>query len=355
MTTHSEGQETAIRTVAVAPPGGCLICGDGQVVTNPSGLFVFPGQPTSLCDDLQTAGLLGQIPPDQCPLLPPLLGACACAPVSLENVPTPVPSSSKPTTPPSQVNSPITIRPATVPVSATIVPTIVASPTPTNYSGEGCQLPKSPTGCSVCGDGKCVGNPDAIFSFTDTPDVSCGVLEEAGLSGRIPLDRCPLLLGLIETLCDCGSHSNQIGSPSPSVVATSHVPNNSSTNAPTDVVSFLPPTAPLPSSLPTAMPITTTTPPTTPPTTVPPSTILPTPAPVVPPSTPPSTLLPTGVVNPPSVVSIPTRNRLPTTSTNSTTTGKGNIKRGGGMGKMSKGKSSTATQRSPIPTATVGS
>jgi hypothetical protein len=29
---------------AVAPPGGCLVCGDGQVVTNPDAIFMFAGQ-----------------------------------------------------------------------------------------------------------------------------------------------------------------------------------------------------------------------------------------------------------------------------------------------------------------------
>lgn len=29
---------------AVAPPGGCLICGDGKVVTEPDAVFEFPQQ-----------------------------------------------------------------------------------------------------------------------------------------------------------------------------------------------------------------------------------------------------------------------------------------------------------------------
>lgn len=59
----------------VPPPGGCLICGDGsgQVVTNLDAIFLFINQPDVPCGDLQTAGVNGQIPLDQCPFLPSLI------------------------------------------------------------------------------------------------------------------------------------------------------------------------------------------------------------------------------------------------------------------------------------------
>ena len=34
----------AVAGQATAPPGGCLICGDGQVVTAPDEIFEFPNQ-----------------------------------------------------------------------------------------------------------------------------------------------------------------------------------------------------------------------------------------------------------------------------------------------------------------------
>lgn len=29
---------------ATPPPGGCLVCGEGQVVMAPEAIFIFPGQ-----------------------------------------------------------------------------------------------------------------------------------------------------------------------------------------------------------------------------------------------------------------------------------------------------------------------
>jgi hypothetical protein len=45
--------------------------------------------------------------------------------------------------------------------------------------------PATPAGgCSICGEGKCVSKPDAIFSFGSQPAVSCGTLEGLGYAGR---------------------------------------------------------------------------------------------------------------------------------------------------------------------------
>jgi len=57
-------------------------------------------------------------------------------------------------------------------------------------------------GCSVCGDGKSVGNPDAVFAFPDQPRVPCGTLELAGADGRIPASACDVLPNLI-SVCEC--------------------------------------------------------------------------------------------------------------------------------------------------------
>lgn len=80
-------------------------------------------------------------------------------------------------------------------------------------------------GCSVCGEGLCVTNPTAIFAFPGQPDVQCGVLEIAGAGGLVPIEQCPFLAGMIETLCGCASSL-----PPPPTTAAPVVP----TSAPVD-------------------------------------------------------------------------------------------------------------------------
>ena len=63
-----------------------------------------------------------------------------------------------------------------------------------------------PGGCSVCGNGLCVGNPEAIFAFPGFPSVPCGILEEAGYGGAVPLDNCGFLPSLLG-VCECGSNN----------------------------------------------------------------------------------------------------------------------------------------------------
>jgi hypothetical protein len=143
---------------AVAPNEGCLICGDGNVVGNPSaGIFSFPGQPDVSCGVMQNAGLNGQIPLVECSFLPPLIGVCQCAPGDFDLTPT-------------------------------------QSPAPSSKA----QFP-TPGACLICGDGF-VTAPEAIFSFPGQPDVSCGALQDAGLNGQIIM--CPFLPPLIG-VCQC--------------------------------------------------------------------------------------------------------------------------------------------------------
>jgi hypothetical protein len=53
--------------------------------------------------------------------------------------------------------------------------------------------------CSVCGDGMRVPEDakDELFSFPGQPTVPCGVLEQAGLLGQVPLQSCPFLPALV--------------------------------------------------------------------------------------------------------------------------------------------------------------
>jgi len=57
-------------------------------------------------------------------------------------------------------------------------------------------------GCSICGDGKKVTAPDAVFSFPGQPSVPCGALELAGEQGQIPLAQCGFIPPLV-TECEC--------------------------------------------------------------------------------------------------------------------------------------------------------
>jgi len=58
------------------------------------------------------------------------------------------------------------------------------------------------TGCSVCGDGKAVTAPSAVFSFPSQPPIPCGMLQDAGMNGYIPLEQCVFLPPLL-TMCGC--------------------------------------------------------------------------------------------------------------------------------------------------------
>ena len=59
--------------------------------------------------------------------------------------------------------------------------------------------------CSVCGDGMRVpeGSKDEVFAFPGQPTVPCGILEQAGLAGDVPIESCPFLPGLVRLyLCN---------------------------------------------------------------------------------------------------------------------------------------------------------
>jgi len=63
-------------------------------------------------------------------------------------------------------------------------------------------LPSAQSQCSVCGDGKQVTAPDAIFAFPGEPAVDCATLELAGELGAITDVECSFLPDLI-TICEC--------------------------------------------------------------------------------------------------------------------------------------------------------
>jgi hypothetical protein len=107
--------------------------------------------------------------------------------------------------------------------------------------------PPVPDGaCNVCGEGKCVSKPDAIFSLPPNPSVACGDLQQAGFNGDEQVAQNCAVLGLLIGACGCDA----VGAPdTPApVVAPTPAPTSAPTlppavpETPTAVV----PTAPVP-------------------------------------------------------------------------------------------------------------
>jgi hypothetical protein len=141
--------------------GQCSICGEGKVVSQPNAIFTFPKQPAYACGVLETAGKNGQIPLNQCLVLPSIVDVCQCIPAdSSSTIPT---------------SSPMT-QPTLLPV--------------TNVT------------CSVCGEGKQVGRPEQILQFPNYPNITCAEFQNFGQIGIVPLDQCQTIFLQLET-CAC--------------------------------------------------------------------------------------------------------------------------------------------------------
>jgi hypothetical protein len=95
---------------------------------------------------------------------------------------------------------------ATGPPSPTPAPT----PIPTTFP------PVNPAGCSICGEGKLVTDPEAVFSYPGQLNVPCGDLQIAGHQGLIGPTQCATLPPLVSATCGCSSSS-----PAPAMVAPS--------------------------------------------------------------------------------------------------------------------------------------
>merc|ERR1712176_338699 len=113
--------------------------------------------------------------------------------------PSPIPGAPDPTPAPIRDSlfspAPVSQAPVVPPTPSPVDPT--AAPIPDAI------VPTTNGGCSVCGDGKKVGNKDAIFEFPGQPAVECSILEMAGMAGAIPLDQCGFLPPVITNICDC--------------------------------------------------------------------------------------------------------------------------------------------------------
>jgi hypothetical protein len=153
-------QEPTIPPSPDNPP--CVICGEGNAITNPEGIVVFPNQPDLTCAQVETAGLDGFIAASFCPFLSSFLEECFCAPTSpspptatpapVTDAPTtPEPTSSEPSSKPSishvPSTKPISRQPTTppdtpkpspqpiTPQPTTAAPVIPTSPSPTLNCG----------------------------------------------------------------------------------------------------------------------------------------------------------------------------------------------------------------------------
>jgi len=167
----------------------CSICGPGQRVGNYNAIFAFPNQQPIKCGALQDIGLGGFIITErQCPFLPPLVAdICECEACNDEPGEYDDNSSSVPTAAPSK-------KPNTF------------APSLPNDSSEtfNCPIRVSDSSCLICGNGKRVGNPNAIFSFPNQQPVTCGTLEDLGIGGAIITEsQCPFLPQLVQDICDC--------------------------------------------------------------------------------------------------------------------------------------------------------
>lgn len=148
----------------IIPDNGCSICGEGKRVTNKGGVFAFPDQPSVGCVALEAAGLEGIIPLDECPYLPSLVvHDCGCEPCE-----------------------------------------IITIPDDTNVCTSGFDV----VGCSICGEGKHVGAPEAIFAFGSYPELPCGMFEGIGVTGELAPLECAVLPQLID-VCQCQSCSDE--------------------------------------------------------------------------------------------------------------------------------------------------
>jgi len=97
-------------------------------------------------------------------------------------------------------------------------------------------------GCSICGEGKCVTNPDAIFRYENQPEAPCGGLQTVGYSGSIDLSFCSFFPRLPELdVCGCAA----------STYAPSATPTISALPSSSPTVSFKPSVSPSTSMSPT--------------------------------------------------------------------------------------------------------
>jgi len=127
----------------------CNVCGNGRSVSLPGRTVRVEGFGMVECGTLEEDGLNRQISPFQCPLIP------------------------------DQINNEC-----------------------------GCNPP-----CNVCGNGRPIGNPNAVVEFAGEPAVRCEDLQAAGLAGSITPSECAIIPGFIRDICVCDPTSAPVIAP----------------------------------------------------------------------------------------------------------------------------------------------
>lgn len=85
------------------------------------------------------------------------------------------------------------------------------------------------SGCAICGQGQCVGNPDAVVNSSTIFPTTCGVLEATAVAGELPEGVCETLLEVVSDNCECGGNGNG---------GNATDANNNATEAPIDCTQF---------------------------------------------------------------------------------------------------------------------
>jgi len=190
---------------------GCSICGPGKCITDEDAIFSYPGQPAISCKLLEEAGRSGIVPQAGCQVLPQLVqDICKC---KADGETQSTASTKAPTRPPTR--------------APTRKPTRAPTPKPGPVQ---CPTFLEDNGCSICGPDKCITAETAVFSYPGQPAIQCGLLEEAGRSGLIPLDQCGVLPQLVKNICKCKSDGDDHSS---SASSNTRAPTRSPTRPPT--------------------------------------------------------------------------------------------------------------------------
>lgn len=213
----------------------CSVCGKDKVVNDPDSIFSFPEREDETCGDLEARGLAGMIAATECTFLAPVIeDICACA--------------SLPTSSPSAV------------------PTGLPTATPSQSF-----IPTTKS-CSVCGEGRQVGDRDVLWDPEDKfddivgpPEETCGDLEDRGLAGFVTLTECRFFPTIVLDACACQDVPTSAPSATPTdLPSITALPSEYPTTSPTVSAkpSLRPTAAPTtsPSSNPTVSAMPTTTP-----------------------------------------------------------------------------------------------
>jgi len=161
---------------------GCSICGKGERISNRDDTFVFVGYPEATCGVLEDLGMIGELEPFECSALNSLIRQHGCECEACEEESTDMPSTSAP----SDTKAPAP-TPATSILDKSICPRTLES------------------GCSVCGEGRKVGNGSEIFEFPSYDPVECFELEVTGLvGGSISQAQCEILPSVTTFTETCG-------------------------------------------------------------------------------------------------------------------------------------------------------